>query len=213
MAIPLQYGLIQYIALLFALVIHESAHALSAHWMGDDTAKNLGRISMNPIVHMDIIGTVVFPLIMIFSGGAIPLFGWAKPVPVNPLNFDNRRKGVSLVSFAGPLSNVALGTIFLVLFLVLRNVSGASQVMVPVLYLLMYSVFINFILAFFNMIPVPPLDGSGVLFGLIKEKTYLKYIEPIAPFGFIILLVLLYTGVLGLMMSPVLNILRIVMGV
>jgi len=96
---------------------------------------------------------------------------------------------------------------------VLRNVSGASQVMVPVLYLLMYSVFINFILAFFNMIPVPPLDGSGVLFGLIKEKTYLKYIEPIAPFGFIILLVLLYTGVLGLMMSPVLNILRIVMGV
>ena len=152
-------------------------------------------------------------MIMIFSGGAIPLFGWAKPVPVNPLNFNDRRKGVSLVSFAGPFSNIALGIVFLVLFLLLRNVNSGAPVMVPILYILMYSVFINFILAVFNLIPVPPLDGSGVLFGLIPERVYLKYIEPIAPFGFIILLILLYTGVLGFLFSPVLTILRMVMGV
>lgn len=212
MNIDIGMGLIQYIALLFGLVVHESAHALSAHWMGDDTAKRLGRISMNPVVHMDIIGTVIFPMIMIFSKGAIPLFGWAKPVPVNPLNFKDRRFGTFLVSFAGPLSNILLGIVFIVVFRISALFIYQQSVLEPLMYLLFYSVIINFILAVFNLIPIPPLDGSGVLYGLIPEHVYTKYVEPIAPFGFIILLILLYTGILGLLMSPVISIVRMLMG-
>jgi Zn-dependent protease len=206
----LQMGLIQYVALLFALVVHESAHAYSAHKMGDDTAKNLGRISLNPMAHIDIVGTVILPLLQIFTG--FIFFGWAKPVPVNPLNFKDRKMGMFWVSLAGPLSNVLLGTVFIVIFKLLKNVIHQGSVFEPLIYIIFYSVIINFILAVFNMIPIPPLDGSGVLAGFISERSYYKYMEKVGPYGFIILLALIYFNVLDYIFRPVYTTLLRILG-
>lgn len=204
-------GLIQYIALLFALVVHESAHAYSAHKMGDDTAKNLGRISLNPMAHIDIIGTIVLPLLQIFTG--LIFFGWAKPVPVNPLNFKDKKMGMFWVSLAGPLSNVILGTIFIIIFKLIGHLVQQGSILEPVIYIIFYSVIINFILAVFNMIPIPPLDGSGVLAGFISERSYYKYMEKVGPYGFIILLALIYLNVLDYIFKPIYKILIAILGV
>jgi len=208
--VPIQVGLLQYVALLFSLVVHESAHALSAHWMGDDTAKRLGRISLNPIVHMDIIGTVILPILQIFTG--FIFFGWAKPVPVNPLNFKDRKYGMFLVSFAGPLSNIIMGIIAIILYKISVLFIYKGSVLEPVVYLLFYLVIINFVLAVFNLIPIPPLDGSGVLSGFISEKAYLNYMRIIGPYGFIILLVLIYTNVLDVIFTPLYNVIMRILG-
>ena len=210
MRVSIQMGLIQYIALLFALVVHESAHALSAHYMGDDTAKRLGRVSLNPVVHMDVIGTIILPLLQIFTG--FIFFGWAKPVPVNPLNFKDRKFGMFLVSFAGPLSNILLGVIFIVLYKIAILFIFRGSPLEPLVYLLMFSVIINFVLAVFNLIPIPPLDGSGVMSGFISEQTYDKYMRTVGPYGFIILLVLIYSGVLDYIFNPMYHILLRVLG-
>ena len=210
MRVPIQVGLLQYVALLFSLVVHESAHALSAHWMGDDTAKRLGRISLNPIVHMDIIGTVVLPILQIFTG--FIFFGWAKPVPVNPLNFKDRKFGMFLVSFAGPLSNIAMGIIAIVLYKISVLFIYKGSALEPVVYPLFYLVIINFVLAVFNLIPIPPLDGSGVLSGFISEKAYLNYMRIIGPYGFIILLVLIYTNVLDVIFTPLYHVIMRILG-
>ncbi len=210
MRVPIQVGLLQYVALLFSLVVHESAHALSAHWMGDDTAKRLGRVSLNPIVHMDIIGTVILPLLQIFTG--FIFFGWAKPVPVNPMNFKDRKFGMFLVSFAGPLSNVIMGIIAIVLYKISVLFIYNGSVLEPLVYLLFYLVIINFVLAVFNLIPIPPLDGSGVLSGFISEKAYLNYMRIVGPYGFIILLVLIYTNVLDIIFTPLYHVILGILG-
>lgn len=194
-------GLMQYIALLFSLTVHESAHALSAHYMGDDTAKHLGRISLNPIAHIDIIGTVVIPLFMIFFPSSIPIFGWAKPVPVNPLNFRDKEGGISLVSFAGPLSNLILMVIAIVLYKVVMAVPSLAA-FEPLRIFLFYLAAINLLLAIFNLIPVPPLDGSGVLAKFIGLRNYEDYVSKIQPYGFIILLGLIYFNVFDIIFKP-----------
>ncbi len=194
-------GLMQYIALLFSLTVHESAHALSAHYMGDDTAKHLGRISLNPIAHIDIIGTVVIPLFMIFFPSSIPIFGWAKPVPVNPLNFRDKEGGISLVSFAGPLSNLILMVIAIILYKVVMAVPSLAA-FEPLRIFLFYLAAINLLLAIFNLIPVPPLDGSGVLAKFIGLRNYEDYVSKIQPYGFIILLALIYFNVFDIIFKP-----------
>lgn len=194
-------GLMQYLALLFSLTVHESAHAYSAHLMGDDTAKRLGRISLNPIAHIDPVGTVIIPLFQIFFPASIPLFGWAKPVPINPLNFRDREGGISIVSFAGPLSNLVLMVIAVVLYKIVSHVPAlaASQ---PLRLFLYYLAAINLILAVFNLIPVPPLDGSGVLAKFIGLRNYENYVNKIGPYGFIILLGLLYFNIFDIIFRP-----------
>ena len=176
-----------YVCLLFSLCFHEAAHAIVANRCGDPTAKLLGRATLNPLAHIDPIGTVAMPLVMMFTGFPY-LFGWAKPVPVNPRNLRNMRRDEVLVSAAGPLSNILLA---LTLLIVLKVVvlAAAMSTQVGLLYILMkilsYMVMVNFLLALFNLIPVPPLDGSHLLYPVLSPGGR-RALGQIGPFGIII---------------------------
>jgi len=193
-------GITQYLVLLFSLSVHESAHAWTALQQGDDTALREGRISLNPIVHIDPIGTVLLPLIMLFTPMGGFLFGWAKPTPVQPRHFKNFRLGQILTSGAGPVSNFLLAILFTIFYAIaLRLVTPQS----PVLFLLWTGVYLNVILGVFNLIPVPPLDGSWIAsWGLPRKwgDLYDRYME---PYGYLILIGLIVTGVIGIVFSLV----------
>jgi Zn-dependent protease len=181
---------VQYAALLLCISIHESAHALSAHLLGDDTAKNQGRISLNPFAHIDIFGTVIFPLMAFFMN--IPVIGWAKPVMVNTINLRDAKRDDILISASGPISN--LFTAFL-LFSIFPLMSGLSE-SVPVIFTFyFFTLLINIYLAFFNLIPIPPLDGSGILRGFLTDKMTEKYDMLRGYMGFILIYILMLTGV------------------
>ncbi len=156
--------------LLTAFPIHESAHALAAHWMGDDTAKAQGRISLNPLRHLDLFGTIF----MLIAG-----VGWAKPVPINPNNFKNRKVGMALSSLAGPVSNLVLAYISMILYKIsayylILHENTAIGILSTVF---LYSVILNVGLAVFNLLPVPPLDGSRIFNLVLSEKTYFKIMK------------------------------------
>src|SRR5512140_3596592 len=152
---------IAFIVLLFSLTVHESAHAWTADRLGDPTARLLGRVSLNPVVHADPIGTVVFPLLSMISG--LPLIGWAKPVPVNISRLRQRRSGYVLVAAAGPASNLLLALLaagLLALMPAAPMSVGSADVSAPLLTLLTRALYVNVLLAVFNMLPIPPLDGG-----------------------------------------------------
>jgi len=197
-------GLTTYVVLLFSLSFHESAHAWMAWKLGDDTAKNLGRVSLNPIVHIDPIGTLLFPLIQIFT--SVPLLGWAKPTPYNPANFRrdvSMRKGHILVAAAGPVSNFILAFIFtgiLIVIFRLRLVQSEDDFL---FHLVTLGIELNVLLAVFNLIPIPPLDGSKVAsFGLPGDLGE-RYDRIVGPYGFMILMLLLISGAFGYVVYPV----------
>jgi Zn-dependent protease len=196
-------GLTSYVVLLFSLSVHESAHAWTAWKQGDPTARSLGRISLNPLVHIDVIGTVVMPLLMIFTG--VPLLGWAKPTPVDPRSFKNLRRGQIAVSGAGPLSNVLLALVFTAfLFVAVRVLPGPLRDE-PLVQLLSLGVQLNVLLAVFNLVPLPPLDGSHVLEWALPNGMGHRYVRAIAPYGGFILLALVMSGALFWVLSPVLD--------
>jgi Zn-dependent protease len=191
---------------LLAVVTHEAAHAWMALRFGDRTAQMAGRLSLNPAVHYDLWGTVLFPLFAAVSGFAV--IGWAKPVPVDIRNFREMKRGIFWVSFAGPLSNFILGTLSaLLVAVVATKVSTDFAYYSIVLGMLKYSVFINFILGGFNLIPLPPLDGSRMLSVFLKGETLRKYesIAAYTPMIFLGALALSFMGIptIGYLLAPV----------
>ena len=181
------------VVLLFSVIVHEVAHGYVALRNGDPTARMLGRITLNPVPHIDPVGTILLPAILLLSHAGI-LFGWAKPVPVNPLNFRNYRWGEITVSAAGPLSNLALAAGFaLLLRLGLMNLGFIK--------LAFFGVSINIFLALFNLIPIPPLDGSHIV-AILLPPNLLRLYNYLEPVGFILILLLFYTGILGTLIMP-----------
>lgn len=207
----LSFFLLFYPLLLFSLSFHESAHGWMANKYGDPTARLLGRISLNPLRHIDPIGTFLIPVIAMFSG--LPMIGWAKPVPVNPMNLRNPRKDTLWISASGPFTNFLLACIFaafnwgIVLLLPVLTPMVApgslyASVISTVYTVTHMGVILNLALAFFNLIPIYPLDGGGVIRGLLPENLVPKF-DAIARYGMIIVLLLLVTGGLRLIFWPV----------
>lgn len=207
--------IIQFGVVLFAISIHESAHAWMANKFGDPTAKNQGRITLNPIAHIDLIGTIIFPLLLAIVGA--PVFGWAKPVMVNPYNLRNPRRANMFISAAGPGSNILAACVGIVLFLILKNMgviggSAGSGINLWLTTFFFFFIVINIYLAIFNLIPIPPLDGSGILEGVLKGEALYNY-HKIKPYGFIILIIIIYIGVLDVIARPIiLFVLKILQG-
>jgi Zn-dependent protease len=193
---------ISFIVLLFSLTVHEMAHAWTADRLGDPTARLLGRVLLNPIVHADPIGTVVFPLISMVSGAM--LIGWAKPVPVNLRYLHHPRRDYMIVAAAGPVSNLILA-VFAALLLAIVPISpqtmGESNVSVPVATLLTRMVNLNVLLAVFNMLPIPPLDGGNVLAGLLRPDLALHF-NKLRPYGFILLYALILSNGFNYIVIP-----------
>lgn len=211
-------GIIQFIVLLLSLSVHECAHAWTADVLGDPTARYLGRVSLNPIVHADPIGTILFPLIGIFSG--LPMFGWAKPVPVNLARLRHPTRDHMLVAAAGPISNLILATGLFVCLMIIKASSiegaqmvrqvaswdfiGGNSILLPLAALAFYGIIINLVLAVFNLIPIAPLDGAAVVSGLLP-RSFAEGFEQFQSYGFIVLIGLLYLGVPAMLYMPVVS--------
>ncbi len=179
------------IILIFSVIIHEIAHGAVANYLGDPTAKLAGRLTLNPIKHLDPMGSIILPLILItiarMAGGGI-IFGWAKPVPINPLNFRDQKYGSAKVALAGPGANLVIALVF---GLVLRFSMGFIHISQPLPFMFSYIIFINILLAVFNLLPIPPLDGSHVLFTFLPYSlNNLKIF--LSRYGFFILIFIIF---------------------
>ncbi len=197
--------------LILAITLHEVSHGYVAYRLGDPTAKFMGRLTLNPIKHVDPVGTVILPLIMVALGGII--FGYAKPVPINPSNFNNPRKGMAISAAAGPITNVLLAILSsLILVLIIGPLMSVFQgsvinaALTPLALMLQFSVSINIFLAALNLMPILPLDGGRVLTGFLSHRLAAAY-SKIEPYGFFILIALIFTGIAGFFIYPVVNIL------
>jgi Zn-dependent protease len=193
--------LIKFVVLLLSLTVHEAAHALTADRLGDPTARLLGRVSLNPAVHVDPIGTLLFPLIALLTN--VPVLGWAKPVPVNITRLRGHwKRKYMLIAAAGPASNVVLAIVASLLLHVVP-VTGRLEAatLAPLAQFLYQAVLLNVLLAVFNMVPVPPLDGGNVLAGVLRGPIAETY-EQLRPYGFMILYGLMFTGILTMIIAP-----------
>jgi len=217
----LAIGVISYCVFIISASTHEYSHARSAYQLGDRTAFGLGRLTLNPMAHIDILGSVILPIVAAFTG--IPVIGWMKPVPVNPYNFDNPEKGQAIVSFAGPFANLIIATFaFITMKILTLNIGGipliytiitklnigtnqiamtAIAVMVSFLWLFYL---INLMLMFFNLLPFPPLDGGWILRFLLPVEGKSMY-DKVYPYGFLILYALLFFGVFRIILGTIQN--------
>lgn len=182
-----EFFAISIIILLFSVIIHEVMHGIVALKFGDHTAERAGRLTLNPLPHIDLFGTILLPALLIFTGSPI-LFGWAKPVPVNPLNFSNLRKGELFVSAAGIVANFSLAIAAALIYHLLNALPQEFPAIVGSL--LRFTVLINLVLGIFNLFPIPPLDGSKILLSQLPYNLAKSY-SRIEPYGFLILLILL----------------------
>jgi len=208
----------QLMAFALALSLHESAHGWMAERLGDPTARWLGRITLNPIKHIDLFGTIIFPLLLAVIGA--PVLGWAKPVPFVSRNLRNQRWGPAMVGLAGPLSNICLGLLTTGILLLVKAVMpgfrpllvtllrqgalGASGIAAPLVFLLFSLAMINLVLAVFNLLPIPPLDGSHILEAFLPPRFHLAYAQ-VRQYGMLLLLALFWTGAFGRILNPFVN--------
>ncbi len=197
--------------ILIAITFHEISHGFVANKLGDPTAKMMGRLTLNPLAHIDPIGTLLMPLMLIIFTNGQFVFGYAKPVPINPMNFKNPRRDMAISAAAGPVTNILLSILsILILNFFLFPLSGFlphsvnSTVLTPLIMILKASVVINVILAAFNMIPIPPLDGGRVLIGILPYKHAVSF-SKIEPFGFLIVIFLIITGIAHFFVIPLVN--------
>ncbi len=220
MNIDVFFLVIQFIVLLLSLSVHESAHAWTADVLGDPTARYLGRVSLNPLVHADPIGTILFPLLGLFGPLRGMLFGWAKPVPVNVSRLRNPGRDYMLVAAAGPASNLLMATGMFIFLMIAKSVSGeadlaltqvaaqrvsgGNSILIPLTALAYYGMLINVILAVFNLIPVAPLDGAAVLSGMLP-RSFSGVFDQMQSYGFILLIGLVYMGIPSMLYVPVIN--------
>lgn len=196
------------VPILIAIILHEVAHGFIAFKLGDPTAKMMGRLTLNPIPHIDIFGTILMPILLFILTNGQFVFGYAKPVPINPYNFKNPKRDMAISAAAGPVTNLLLAVVsFLLLkYAVLPasvHVPGdlAGKIFKPLVMMFTASVYINVILAVFNMIPLPPLDGGRVLMGLLPPK-HAMTLSKIEPYGFIIVILIVATGISSYIILP-----------
>lgn len=192
-----------------AIVIHEVAHGWVANKLGDPTARTLGRLTLNPMVHIDPFGTVILPILLIVMHSPV-IFGWAKPVPINFFGLNNPKRDIIWVGLAGPLANIVFAFMLFILFSVLFH-------LLPVIWIpltgsiISYSILVNLVLAAFNLIPIPPLDGSRILFGLLPTRLAVKYMR-IERYGILILFLLLWFGLIDWFVIPIISALAKIIG-
>lgn len=189
-----------FLVVLLSLTVHEAAHAWAAERLGDSTARSLGRLSLNPLVHIDPVGTILLPLIALYTG--LPILGWAKPVPVNSRNLGAAWKEKFMaIAAAGPASNIVIAICAAVVLRVLNanDADGFAEGTLPAV--LEMAIRVNVLLAFFNLIPVPPLDGGNVLAGVLRGRAS-DVFDSLRPYGFLILYALLLTGLVSMLILP-----------
>ena len=217
----IQSIVIQIFVVLFAITVHEASHGWAAHKMGDPTAYASGRVTLNPLAHIDPIGTILMPIVLYVGSGGRFTFGWAKPVPVNPYNLRHPRRDNLWISFAGPAANLSVATVsllvvllikairprailFLAAFLNQRQLSGGFGPLEGVVLVLFFFIVVNTYLAVFNLIPVPPLDGSHLLDAVLPPRLSWSYAR-LRPYGIFILFGLIWIGFFGYILSPFLH--------
>ena len=188
--------------LFFSIILHEFAHGWIAYRMGDDTAYLSGRLTLNPISHVDPVGTVAIPALCWLFGW--PMFGWAKPVPVNPMRLPSPRKDMGKVAFAGPALNLILAVVcaFLLKIAIVLHAHISQQTLTALAHIFQYGIFINVFLAVFNLIPIPPLDGGRVLVALLPVQAAARYDHFVGRYGMWIVIGLILTGIVKYIIFP-----------
>jgi len=185
---------------IFAITVHETAHGWVAKKYGDNTASMQGRLTLNPIKHIDWLGTIIIPGLLLLTGTGF-IFGWAKPVPVDARNFKNPRHDMAIVALAGPVSNLLMALTWALIARVGITIgTSAENISLPLIYTGIAGISINLVLALINLLPIPPLDGSRVLTGILPSRLAWQY-NQLERYGFIILLILLYTKVLNVILE------------
>jgi len=199
--------------LVLAIVIHEISHGFVANKLGDPTARLMGRLTLNPIKHIDPVGTLIMPLILYYLSDGRFVFGYAKPVPINPHNFKDPRRDMAISAAAGPVTNILLAIISQILLAHFVMPAGAvlprgvsASILQPLAMMLESSIGINIILAVINLIPIPPLDGGRVLVGFLPYKQAISY-SRIEPYGFIIVIILFMTRIANIIIYPIVSML------